>query len=191
MKKFSLILLFFITTTGFAQGDYKVEISKRLSEYGGFIKTKNVDTLFSYMYPKFFDVFPKQALADGMKKTFADTNLTMVFGDVDVVSISKPYEENKITYAVVNYTNTIQLTLSKSVGTQMVLESMKNTYENAYGAANVKADFDTRTFNIKATNAMFAINNPAYGNQWWLLEKKDELKGSIGGMIPAKAWEIK
>ncbi len=191
MKKFSLILLFFITTTGFAQGDYKAEITKRLSEYGGFIKTKNVDTLFSYMYPKFFDVFPKQALADGMKKTFADTNLTMVFGDVDVVSISKPYEENKITYAVVNYTNTIQLTLSKSVGTQMVLESMKNTYENAYGAANVKADFDTRTFNIKATNAMFAINNPAYGNQWWLLEKKDELKGSIGGMIPAKAWEIK
>jgi hypothetical protein len=191
MKKFSLILLFFITTTGFAQGDYKVEITKRLSEYGGFIKTKNVDTLFSYMYPKFFDVFPKQALADGMKKTFADSNLTMVFGDVDVVSISKPYEENKITYAVVNYTNTIQLTLSKSVGTQMVLESMKNTYENAYGAANVKADFDTRTFNIKATNAMFAINNPAYGNQWWLLEKKDELKGSIGDMIPAKAWEIK
>jgi hypothetical protein len=191
MKKISLILLFFITTTGFAQGDYKVEITKRLSEYGGFIKTKNVDTLFSYMYPKFFDVFPKQALADGMKKTFADTNLTMVFGDVDVVSISKPYEENKITYAVVNYTNTIQLTLSKSVGTQMVLESMKNTYENAYGAANVKADFDTRTFNIKATNAMFAINNPAYGNQWWLLEKKDELKGSIGDMIPAKAWEIK
>jgi hypothetical protein len=191
MKKISLILLFFITTAGFAQGDYKVEISKRLSEYGGFIKTKNVDTLFSYMYPKFFDVFPKQALADGMKKTFADTNLTMVFGDVDVVSISKPYEENKITYAVVNYTNTIQLTLSKSVGTQMVLESMKNTYENAYGAANVKADFDTRTFNIKATNAMFAINNPAYGNQWWLLEKKDELKGSIGDMIPAKAWEIK
>jgi len=191
MKKFSLILLFFITTTGFAQGDYKVEITKRLSEYGGFIKTKNVDTLFSYMYPKFFDVFPKQALADGMKKTFADSNLTMVFGDVDVVSISKPYEENKITYAVVNYTNTIQLTLSKSVGTQMVLESMKNTYENAYGAANVKADFDTRTFNIKATNAMFAINNPAYGNQWWLLEKKDELKGSIGDMIPAKAWELK
>lgn len=191
MKKFSLILLFFITTTGFAQGDYKAEITKRLSEYGGFIKTKNVDTLFSYMYPKFFDVFPKQALADGMKKTFADTNLTMVFGDVDVVSISKPYEENKITYAVVNYTNTIQLTLSKSVGTQMVLESMKNTYENAYGAANVKADFDTRTFNIKATNAMFAINNPAYGNQWWLLEKKDELKGSIGDMIPSKAWEIK
>jgi len=112
----------------------------------------------------------------------------MVFGDVDVVSISKPYEENKIKYAVVNYTNTIELTLSKSVGTQVVLESMKNTYENAYGAANVKADFNTRTFVIKATNAMFTINNPAYGNQWWLLEKKDELKGSIGDMIPAKAW---
>jgi hypothetical protein len=188
MKKLGFILLIFITATGFAQGDYKAEITKRLSEYGGFIKTKNVDTLFSYMYPKFFDVFPRQALADGMKKTFADSNLTMVFGDVDVVSISKPYEENKIKYAVVNYTNTIELTLSKSVGTQVVLESMKNTYENAYGAANVKADFNTRTFVIKATNAMFTINNPAYGNQWWLLEKKDELKGSIGDMIPAKAW---
>jgi hypothetical protein len=143
------------------------------------------------MYPKFFDIFPRQVLADGMKKTFADSNLTMVFGDVDVVSISKPYEENKIKYAVVNYTNTIELTLSKSVGTQVVLESMKNTYENAYGAANVKADFNTRTFVIKATNAMFTVNNPAYGNQWWLLEKKDELKSSIGDMIPAKAWELK
>jgi hypothetical protein len=188
MKKLVTFLLVLLTATGFAQGDYKAEITKRLSEYGGFIKTKNVDTLFSYMYPKFFDVFPRQALADGMKKTFADSNLTMVFGDVDVVSISKPYEENKIKYAVVNYTNTIELTLSKSVGTQVVLESMKNTYENAYGAANVKADFNTRTFVIKATNAMFTINNPAYGNQWWLLEKKDELKGSIGDMIPAKAW---
>jgi hypothetical protein len=191
MKKLGFILLIFITATGFAQGDYKAEITKRLSEYGGFIKTKNVDTLFSYMYPKFFDVFPRQALADGMKKTFADTNLTMVFGDVDVVSISKPYEENKIKYAVVNYTNTIQLTLSKSVGTQVVLESMKNTYENAYGAANVKANFDTRTFLIKATNAMFVINDPAYGTNWWLLEKKDELKSSVGDMIPAKAWELK
>jgi hypothetical protein len=191
MKKLVTFLLVLSTATGFAQGDYKAEITKRLSEYGGFIKTKNVDTLFSYMYPKFFDIFPRQVLADGMKKTFADSNLTMVFGDVDVVSISKPYEENKIKYAVVNYTNTIELTLSKSVGTQVVLESMKNTYENAYGAANVKADFNTRTFVIKATNAMFTINNPAYGNQWWLLEKKDELKGSIGDMIPAKAWELK
>jgi hypothetical protein len=191
MKKLVTFLLVLSTATGFAQGDYKAEITKRLSEYGGFIKTKNVDTLFSYMYPKFFDIFPRQVLADGMKKTFADSNLTMVFGDVDVVSISKPYEENKIKYAVVNYTNTIELTLSKSVGTQVVLESMKNTYENAYGAANVKADFNTRTFVIKATNAMFTVNNPAYGNQWWLLEKKDELKSSIGDMIPAKAWELK
>jgi hypothetical protein len=38
---------------------------------------------------------------------------------------------------------------------------------------------------------MFAINDPAYGNRWWLLEKKDELKTYVAGMIPAKAWELK
>ncbi|UPT66926.1 MAG: hypothetical protein M0D57_21275 [Sphingobacteriales bacterium JAD_PAG50586_3] len=171
MKKLGFILLIFLTAPAFSQG-YKGDIKKVLTAYGNVVKDKNVDSLFTYMYPKFFDVFPKQDLVDGMKKTFADTNLTITFGDVVVTSVSDVYEEDKIKYAVVNYTNEIQLTLSPTVGTQMVLESMKNTYETAYGAANVKSNFATRTFNIKATNAMFAINNPAYGNRWWLLEKK-------------------
>jgi hypothetical protein len=190
MKKILTFLLILFTATAFSQG-YKGDIKKALNEYSSFIKVKNVDTLFGYMYPKFFDVFPRQTLVAGMKKTFADTNLTMVFGDVKITSVSDIYEENKIKYVVVNYTNEIQLTLSPTIGTQAVLENMKNTYETAYGAANVMSDFATRTFNIKATNAMFAIYDPAYGNRWWLLEKKDELKTYVAGMIPAKAWELK
>ena len=126
-----------------------------------------------------------------MKKTFADTNLTITFGNVEVTSISPVYEENKVKYVVLNYTNKLQLALSAAIGNPAVLQNMKDTYEKAYGPENVKSDFNTRTFDIKATNAMFAINDPAYGTRWWLLEKKDDMKDAVGDMIPAKAWEIK
>lgn len=191
MKKLLLILLIFTTTAGFSQSDYKADIEKALKDYSETLRVKNVDSMTAFIYPKFYTVFPKQNILDGMKKTFADTNLTITFGNVAVTSISPVYEENKIKYVVLNYTNNIQLVLTAAIGNPAVLQNMKDTYEKAYGPESVKSNFDTRTFDIKATNAMFVINDPAFGNRWWLLEKKDDMKTTLSTIIPAKAWEIK
>lgn len=191
MKKLITFLLVLFTATAFSQGNYKADIEKALKDYSETLRVKNVDSMTAFIYPKFYTVFPKQNIIDGMKKTFADTNLTITFGNVAVTYISPVYEENKVKYVVLNYTNSIQLVLSAAIGNSAVLQNMKDTYEKAYGPANVKADFDKRSFDVKATNAMFAINDPVFGNRWWLLEKKDDMKTAVGDMIPAKAWEIK
>ena len=191
MKNLIAFLLVLFTATAFSQGNYKADIEKALKDYSETLRVKNVDSMTAFIYPKFYTVFPKQGIIDGMKKTFADTNLTITFGNVEVTSISPVYEENKVKYVVLNYTNKLQLVLSAVIGNPAVLQNMKDTYEKAYGPENVKSDFNTRTFDIKATNAMFAINDPAYGTRWWLLEKKDDMKDAVGDMVPAKAWEIK
>lgn len=190
MKKLWFILFIFLTAPAFSQ-NIKKDIEKVLTCYSNTLKEKNADSLMGFMYPKYFNVFPKDIMVNGLKKSFADTGLVMNFGKVEVLSVSQPYTENKITYVLVNYTSDISITLSKTVSTLVALDIMKKAYSDAFGEENVKVNTDTRTFDIKANKYMFAIKDPAYGNRWWIVEKSPEIKDQLSTVLPAKVWEIK
>ena len=185
-KTITLSLLLFIVATGYAQ-THKKEITKRLNHYGDVVKSKDIDSLLSFMYPRFFDVFPKDALADGMKKTFSDTSMTIAFDGVDIKSISDVYTSGKIKFVLVQYAMVMDIGFKDTDAATVSM--LKTSYAQMYGDENVTFNDKTNLFTIKANNKMFAIQDEAFGTNWWLIEKKDEMRSYVSGFIPDAVWE--
>lgn len=185
-KMLTLSLLVFIVATGYAQ-THKKEITKRLSHYGDVVRSKDIDSLLSFMYPRFFDVFPKDALTDGMKKTFSDTSMTITFGAVDIQSISDVFVNEKVKFVMVEYSMVMDIGFTNNDAATVGM--MKTAYSQMYGEKNVSFNDKTNLFTIKANNKMFAIQDEAFGKNWWLIEKKDEMRSYVSGFIPDAVWE--
>ena len=154
----------------------------------------NVDSALNIMYPKFFDFFPRQAIADAMKAVFNDTMVGFSFGKFDDYKLSKVVKDNNVQYALVSYKMQARLYYKKPLADNPTQEQetfnlAAEVLKQQYGEAAVTPDFATRSFGLTIESSMFAINDPKYGNKWWFIEKKDDMKEYvIDKIIPAKVW---
>lgn len=196
MKKlFVLILVCAATVLSAQKSNYKNDITTSLLNYSSLLEKGDVDTALGFMYPKFFDVFPRTMIAESMEKAFNDTMVGFTFGKINISAISKPLLDNGIQYVLVDYTMDTKMHYKKPLADNETQE--KDAFEMAlnmlsmtYGEGNVTGDFATRSYLIKMDNHMFAINDPKYGNKWWFIEKKDELKTLVADkVLPAKVWD--
>src|SRR6187402_1927226 len=105
MKKLILLLLVLVSTIATAQKpNAKAEITQILNDYSALMEQGKVDTALGFMYPKFFDIYPRTIVADAMNKAFNDTTLGFSFGKMVIKKITKPLTYNGIKYALVSYT---------------------------------------------------------------------------------------
>lgn len=166
------------------------DIEKQVKIYCGYVKDKNIDSVLSFMYPLFFESFPKAPLRENMKTVFNDTTIRLSFGDVAVQNISPVFEHDTVKYVMVGYTMQMLVDVSKNPGmvTGTAMDMLKGNYESFYGAENVKMDKEKGLFTVSAKNNMFAIQNPRYGNRWWLIEKPKTPVG-FEKVIPDAVWK--
>ncbi len=195
MKKILLALLLLVSLGVQAQKtNAKTEIVNSLNHYSKMLESGNIDSALNIMYPKFFEFFPRQSIAEAMKAVFNDTMVGFSFGKFDDYKLSKVVKDNAVQYVLVTYKMQARLYYKKPLADNPTQEEetfklAAEVLKQQYGEEAVKPDFATRSFYLTLESSMFAINDPKYGNKWWFIEKKDDMKEYvIDKIIPAKVW---
>lgn len=175
-KLFVFISVFILYTYAFtllAQTPEQDDLRATCARYFKATEAKQIDSCLESIYPKFFDFFPRQILAAGLKKTFEDSTLNINMTHMAVEKISAPILYEGIQYALVDYSfqTAFQRKASQS---QREMEMLVLGMTSVYGEKNVRLDSATQTIYVSFHNQMFAILDPAYKG-WKFLEKKDEL----------------
>jgi hypothetical protein len=183
----NLILVFFISISSFAQSS-SAEITKNAQNYYDYMTAQNFDGVLDYMYPKVFEMAPRNQLKAGMEQMFSSPDMKIEFLSNDVTKVSEEKIVESVTYAVVSYNSKMKMTFvseqDKSAEDQKAfLEFMKVTMDTQFGEGNVTSDQKTMSLVINMDATMFAINDPQYDG-WKFIGNDDAMKQLVDSIIP-------
>ncbi len=179
-QKFILLLsIIILSATTFAQTD-KEDINKMFNTYKQALDSLQLEKSMDYIYPKLYEIAPKEQLIAIFKKTFSDPNVQIRFSQIRLKSISETKVHNKVKYALVSYDYAMIFTFSKAYS----IEQIYTLYQKKYGVENVSKDDKNRSISIKMDKLFYAINDPKYGNSWCFLEKNKAQKQMLETLIP-------
>ncbi|WNJ17417.1 hypothetical protein [Pontibacter sp. G13] len=186
---FTLLVLSVLSTTIFAQ-EGKESIEATFSAYLQKFEQRDHKGAIEYIYPRFFDLFPKEAMIAALDNMYADSSVSISLENMSIQDISKIKSYDGVQYARVQYSFDMNMTISQSADESA--EDYASTEEFAYkmfsaryGEEHVQFDRPNHRMIISVQNEMYAINDPAY-NGWKFLEKKEGFKPLLEKMLPKK-----
>jgi hypothetical protein len=180
----------------------KDEVKNTFHDYFNTVMQQENEKTLGYIYPKLFDIIPKEKMLDIMNKTKADTSTRVVLADPSITRISETTKIEATEYVVIQYTFKMTMTFSKSpepdseeeVDSEPEEDSdpIDFTYEmfkEKYGERNVKIDRESNTLEANISNEMFGIRDPSY-EDWKFLEKKESMKPILEKLLPKKVLKM-
>ena len=88
MKNLIFTLLILIYTPTLAQTDLR----NTLEEYLKLVETKNSEKVMDYMYPKFFELYPRDLMVKTLDESMNESTLEIELMDSKILNISMRYE---------------------------------------------------------------------------------------------------
>jgi hypothetical protein len=189
---FIFLLTSLITNTSFGQMN-KDEIKLTFEKYFESVEQKENEKTLEYIYPKLFEIYPKNKMLEAMNEMKADTTTAITISNDSIIHISETFELEGIKYALIKYSFKMTMKFSE---TKNETESSENedfnkaelSYEllkEVYGEKNTIYNKENSTIYINVSNEMFAIKNPSY-NDWKFLENKENMKPILEKLLPKK-----
>ncbi len=188
MKRLSLLaLILFLSITTQAQ-TYKTEITKHAETYYNYLTNQNFDGILDYMYPKVFEMAPREQMKAGMQQMFNSKDMQIEFLSNEVNRVTDTMMVNGITYAAIFYNSKMKMTFTSELDKpeedqKGFLDFMKTTMDTQFGAENVTSDLETMALTINMDANMFAIKDPQY-NDWKFMGNDDAMKKMVDSIIP-------
>ena len=182
MKKILFLLLFSFSLSAYSQSA-DAALNKRLAEYMSFSKEVNIDRLMDYMYPRLFELAPKEQLKEALEKAYHNKDIeikldSLAMGQVLPISKFSKGSFTKFSYTVKMRMKLLTEEMEKS--TDMILQSFKTSF----GEENVSYDEATKFFWVYQTKNAIAIKDNYSKNIWTMLGlEKDQ---SINKIVPAE-----
>lgn len=183
MKKqnFYLFLSLILCTSVFAQSEK--EVKHFIERYESDMKKGDFAKSLDYIYPKLYDVIPRETMKEALVQAFLDTSMfKMSFDKFKVAHVGEVFTEGKISYAFADYSITMRMDFINPETTAQEIEEMGKVMQQVYGAENV--EIKPRRFTITTQNKMAVIKDLATG-QLYLLEISDQLKPVFESMMSA------
>src|SRR6478752_6808948 len=81
----------------------KDEIKNTFHDYFNTVMQQENEKTLVYIYPKLFDIIPKEKMLDIMNKTKADTSMRVVLAEPFITRISETTKIEATEYAVIQY----------------------------------------------------------------------------------------
>lgn len=194
-KSFVFVVAVVLSLTSFAQGQ-KTELKGVLEGYMALLNEGDLVKTVDFMFPKFFEYVPKDALKKQMDGAFESEEVSITIKDPKIVDIEEPKKIGEAFYSLISYTMImdIQLKGEKEEVDEEDEDSFDadeftyQIYANMYGEDNVEWDKEARKFVCKANSVMFGIKDPAYGNTWTFMEQKAGLKAALPDLFSDEVW---
>ncbi len=188
MKQLLTICLTLFVTFSISAQTHKETITKEAQTYYDYMTNQNFDGVLDYMYPKVFDMAPREQMKMGMQQMFNSPDMKIEFLNNDVTNVSDEKEVDGVTYAAVYYNSKMRMTflseLEKSDEDKSTfIQFMKGTMASQFGEENVQAHAETMSLVINMDATMFAIKDPKFDG-WKFLGNDDAMQMIVNSIIP-------
>lgn len=180
MKLKHILILFVLSAMGFQANaqELKEEIRKATEAYMEINQKLDVDGIMENVYPKIFDIVPKEVFKEQYKQLFENEDMTVGFGDFNITEIlDKTVEHEGETFGIARYAFEMTMKFATNEADEYILAA----FNEEYGEDRVAYDKATSTFTLNVDSEMFAIKSDG---KWYFLENKPELEAIIGQLIP-------
>lgn len=161
------------------------DIKSVLSEYLKLSEEKNSERLMDYMYPKFFELFPRQVMIEALDKSLKDPTLEIELKDSKILGISPTKTVDTVTYSIVDYAFVMTLKYVESEENPLpdkdTIGMTTNIFKNMYG--DVSYDAENYRFTIKVKKNMLVLKTPSL-KSWKVLGTDANLKPYMLKIIP-------
>ncbi len=183
----SFFLVCFISISAHSQS-LKETLTTEANAYFDFMVNQDFDGVLDYMYPKVFEMAPRDQMKVGMRQMFNAEDMKIQFLANDVTKVTDKKALNGIDYAAIFYSSTMKMTfLTEDEQTEEdkkgFLMFMKTTMQTQFGEEHVKEELETMSLIIDMSATMFAINDPQYKG-WKFLGNDDAMKMIVNSVIP-------
>jgi hypothetical protein len=172
-----------------------MNIDKTLLEtflkYGNAITTKNNRATLDLLYPRLFEVIPRERLEQGLKAAQDDTSVEINIFDFGLESVALDLQLGEQHYVVLNSVCFVTMKFTKPEEDEETDEtdSIEFRYEffkEKYGESNVKFDKKENVITAKTSNIILAIGE---GNGWRFLEVKEHFLSIYKKFLPDRVNE--
>lgn len=185
---FLLLLIAGISVTGFAQSADEVAIRKTFDAYFKVLQTKDNDATLDYMYPKMFELVPRQSLVEMMDAMYADTTRVMGYASPKLYTVSEVLKEGSGKYALISYSFNLLMEIKPGEDTTGLAEQnarILGLLRGQYGEKRVALEESKNLFTITPLSTMFAISEPGFTG-WKFMENKKGGEAFLEKLLPKK-----
>lgn len=178
-----LVIYLSVAISSTAQDDIK----SVLNEYLKLSEEKNSVKIMDYMYPKFFELFPREVMVQALDKTLKDPTLDILISNSEILGISPVKTVDTVTYSIVDYSFVMKLKYLESdenpFPDEDTIDLTMNIFKNMYGEKNVIYDADNYMFTMQVEKKLLALKTPSL-KSWKVLGTDANLKPYMLKIIP-------
>ncbi|WP_343624723.1 hypothetical protein [Flavobacterium lindanitolerans] len=175
MKKIVCLALFLlISVKSFSQN--MASLKANAQKFYNYIVSHQYEQMMDMIYPKLYDIAPKEALLESLKKPFeanqgfkikmVDAPANFTFGDIKKIGDQF--------FSVINHDNTMQIIWDEAIPNLEIQEYI-DMFKKAMKTENVSYDPANKTMNIKTGAKMIAISDNLTKKEWKYLIYNEQI----------------
>jgi len=185
MKK--LFLLILLSFSLFSCSQEKSEISTIKSDFEKFIlniQNKNIGEAVNCIYPKFFEIVPKEQMRQMLEVTYNNPHLGISINKFNIDEVKNPEKINNEYFTSINYTFDLDLKLN-SDELKRKKEILQAGLERKFGPTNVNFENENQIFHINSSKKAIGISKNGKSD-WKFIVIENEYKPYLLRVLPEK-----
>jgi hypothetical protein len=166
-------------------GQRDTSLQRRLGEY--FVANKQLDfeKLMNYIYPKLFEIVPREQMIELFKSIFGNPQMTVSMDSMSVTGISESFNFKGAEYKKVDYYVGMSLQFKDStvLKDQDKLADIQERVKTSMSAENIKYVAENNSLAIDLKKIMFAVkDNPR--TQWMFVGYEPQERDMMKTLVP-------
>jgi hypothetical protein len=157
MRKLFFALLLLANTACHAQSADR-ELNEALSHYMTYSTGTAIDQLMNYLYPRVFELAPKEAIAKALKDAYNSEEISIVIDSAAVLQVDSIRKFGKGNYTRFSYLVRMKMKILNNDLAKNT-EAIKKSYYKSIGEKNVHYDDNTGYFTIMQSKEGLAIKD--------------------------------
>ena len=182
-----LFLLFLLSISIFSCSQDKSEnstIKTDFEKYFRSIQNKNIGEAINCIYPKFFEIFPKEQMKQMLELTYNNPQLGLSINKFNIDNISKVEKIKNEYFTTINYSFDVDLKLN-SDELKSKKDLLQEGLERKFGSANVKFESEKQIFSFNSSKKAIGISENGKSD-WKFVVIENEYKPYLLKILPEK-----
>lgn len=180
--------LFFLIVSVFSCSQNKHStIKEDFTKYIVSIQNKKIDEAVNCIYPKFFEIVPKEQMKRMLELTYNNPQLALSINKFNIDNIKSAEKINNEFYTTVDYTFDIDIKIN-SGELKNKMDLLQKGLESKFGSENVKFNDLKQSFNIHSSKKAIGISNNGI-TDWKFVVMENEYKPYLLRILPKKVIE--
>jgi hypothetical protein len=182
-----LFLLFLLSISIFSCSQDKSEnstIKTDFEKYFRSIQNKNIGEAINCIYPKFFEIVPKEQMKQMLELTYNNPQLGLSINKFNIDNISKVEKIKNEYFTTINYSFDVDLKLN-SDELKSKKDLLQEGLERKFGSANVKFESEKQIFSFNSSKKAIGISENGKSD-WKFVVIENEYKPYLLKILPEK-----